>query len=311
MSKILVIGSMNMDIVTRVNRHPLPGETIHGLETSFFSGGKGANQAVAAARSGATVTMAGALGEDFFGKEIREILLKDSIDLKYVKNKNQTTGMALITIDVLGENNIILNKGTNGLLTEEDLAEIDWLQYDAILMQNEIPWETNAYILEKMNEFKIKTIFNPAPALPINNQYLQMIDLLILNELEVAEITEMAVEAEEDALRAAQILIKRGVSEVIITLGKKGAIYMNKTGTYYKSSAFDVQAVDTTAAGDTFIGAFVTSYLSNDDVVTSLRYAAAAAAIAVTLEGAQNSIPYSNQVNTFIEKKKYSEFTTI
>ncbi|WP_045518857.1 ribokinase [Neobacillus niacini] len=301
MPNILVVGSMNMDIVTRVNRHPLPGETIHGLNTSFFSGGKGANQAVAAVRSGATVTMVGALGEDFFGNEISRLLLNDHINLSHVKRKSSMTGVAIITIDDSGENNIVLNKGANGIFIPKDLLDVELIQYDAILMQNEIPWETNAFILEKASELNIKTVFNPAPALTIKDRYFPMIDLLILNEIEASEMTNIPVKDQESAYQSALRLIEKGVSEVIVTLGKQGAIYMNQNGTVFRSSAFDVPTVDTTAAGDTFIGAFVSAYFNND-VADSLKYAAAAAALAVTKEGSQKSIPFLKQVNAFIKE---------
>ncbi|WP_312473680.1 ribokinase [Neobacillus sp.] len=301
MPNILVVGSMNMDIVTRVNRHPLPGETIHGLSTSFFSGGKGANQAVAAVRSGARVTMAGALGGDFFGNEISRLLLEDHINVNHVRKKNTMTGTAIITIDDSGENNIVLNKGANGIFMPEDLLDIDLSQYDAILMQNEIPWETNAFILEKAGALNTKTVFNPAPALTIKDKYFSMIDLLILNEIEASEMTNIPVKDPESASKSALRLIEKGVSEVIVTLGKQGAIYMNRKGSILKSSAYVVPTVDTTAAGDTFIGTFVSAYF-NHDVASSLKYAAAAAAIAVTIEGSQNSIPYIKQVDAFIKE---------
>ena len=299
MPDILVVGSMNMDIVTRVNRHPLPGETIHGVSTSFFSGGKGANQAVAAVRSGAAVTMAGALGEDFFGNEITRLLLNDHIKLSHVKRKNSMTGTAIITIDDSGENNIILNKGANGCFIPEDLSDVELNQYDAILLQNEIPWETNAFILEKASALNIKTVLNPAPALSIKDKYFPMIDLLILNEIEAAEMTNITVNNQESAHQSALSLIEKGVAEVIVTLGKQGALYMNRKGIVFQSSAFDVPTVDTTAAGDTFIGAFVSASF-NKDVAESLKYAAAAAALAVTKEGSQSSIPSQEQVNDFL-----------
>ncbi|MDQ1000405.1 ribokinase [Neobacillus niacini] len=305
MPNILVVGSMNMDIVTRVNRHPLPGETIHGLNTSFFSGGKGANQAVAAVRSGATVTMAGALGGDFFGNEISRLLLNDHINLKHVQKKCSMTGMAIITIDDSGENNIVLNEGANGKFMPEDLLDVELIQYDAILMQNEIPWETNAFILEKASVLNIKTVFNPAPALTIKDRYFPMIDLLILNEIEASEMTNIPVKDIESACKSALWLIEKGVSEVIITLGKQGAIYMDQNGSFFKSFAYNVTTVDTTAAGDTFIGAFVSACFNND-VADSLKYAAAAAALTVTKEGSQNSIPYLKQVDALIKETQDS-----
>ncbi|MBO1005659.1 ribokinase [Pseudogracilibacillus auburnensis] len=306
MSTILVAGSMNIDIVTKVNRHPLPGETIHGMETSLFPGGKGANQAVAAARLGASVCMVGAVGNDLFGNEIKRILSDDGIDLTHVKEKNSTTGMALITIDQTGENNIILSQGANGLITKEDISRVSYDRFDAILLQNEIPWEANAFVLEKAQHHQVKTVFNPAPALAISKDYLSLIDILILNEHEATEMTQCKCDTEEDIVRSAQFLIDCGVKEVIITLGKKGSFYMNNKQKVYSTAALQVPVVDTTAAGDTFIGAFIAKYMSGHSVEKSLDYASVAAAISVTIEGAQNSIPNVDKVNNFMQRKEES-----
>lgn len=302
MGRILVVGSMNMDIINRVNKHPLLGETIHGKYTTFSSGGKGANQAIAAARSGAEVYMAGSVGDDFFGSEIRRLLSKDEVSSKYIQTKQETTGVAVITIDDGGENSIILSKGANGKYIESDLEGVEFAQYDAILLQNEIPWKTNAFILEKTSRLGVRTFFNPAPALRINKQYLSLIDVLILNEVEANEMSELPVGNIEEAYLAAQALVQQGIAEVVITLGKQGSLYVNCKGEKIFSPAFCVNTVDTTAAGDTFIGTFSNMYTSGLDIEASLRYASAAAALTVMFEGAQESIPTSQQVITFIQK---------
>lgn len=301
--KILAAGSMNMDIVTRVHHHPSPGETISGINTNFFSGGKGANQAVAAVRSGAEVSMAGSLGDDFFGSEIIRLLSMDNISLTYVQTGKETTGTALITIDDEGENNIILSKGANGDWEDSDLVGIDFTQYNAILLQNEIPWEMNALILEKASKLGVKTFFNPAPALQITKRYLSMIDVLILNEIEAKELTGIPIDSVEEGYAAGEKLIQQGVSEVIITLGKQGSLYVDGNGQQILVPAFDVNTIDTTAAGDTFIGSFAAKYVSGWKIASSLRYASAAAALTVTTEGAQNSIPIEEEVTTFINKR--------
>lgn len=301
MAKIIVAGSMNMDIVTRVNRFPLPGETVHGLQTKFYIGGKGANQAVAAARMGANVTMAGCLGNDMFGKEIHKSLLEDGINLSNVKEIESTTGLAIITIDhESGENNIILNKGSNGHFHPNDLDGIEWADYDAVLLQNEIPWETNASIMERAKESNIKTVYNPAPFHSIPESYFRLVDLIILNEIEATEITTIQVNNQDKAIQAAQELIEKGVNEVIVTLGRQGSVYVNGQGVTHMSPSFNVKTIDTTAAGDTFIGAFISAFYSTNSISKSLDFASASAAIAVTTEGAQSSIPNLNQVNEFL-----------
>jgi ribokinase len=308
MSKILVVGSMNMDIVTQVDRHPVPGETIHGKRTSFHSGGKGANQAVAAARSGAAVSMAGALGIDPFGNEIRRRLSEDGINLQYVLDKPATTGVAIIMIDSMGENNIVLSTGANGLFSEADLEGLEFSAYDAILLQNEISWETNRRVLEKAALAGTRVLFNPAPALWIEQRYLPMIGMLILNEVEAEELTGLKVDKQESVQQACEILIKQGVKEVIVTLGSRGCFYRNDSGKSIATGAYKISAVDTTAAGDTFIGAFAAKYLSDERIEDSLRYATAAAALTISSEGAQSSIPTENQVLTFMSKaEKASE----
>lgn len=297
-------GSMNMDIVTDVRRHPLAGETIHGIETSLFSGGKGANQAVAAARFGASVSIAGALGDDCFGDQLIDMLAEDDIELTHVKRKSGSTGIAHIIVNNKGENSIVVSKGANGLLTEEDVADIPFEDYDMILLQNEIPWEVNSYIIKKAKELGVKLVFNPAPAMFIPEDYFHMIDILILNEQEAAAITHSTVNIEADALQSAQFLVERGVGEVIVTLGKKGAVYMNESGKVHIISSFDVPTVDTTGAGDTFIGAYAAKVAKGASVKESLLYASAAAAIAVSEKGAQQSLPAIEEVREFLRLVK-------
>lgn len=301
MTNILIAGSMNMDIVTQVRRHPVPGETMHGQATNFFSGGKGANQAVAAARSGATVHMAGALGDDVFGREILSGLSAEGIGVDYVLMKPVTTGVAIITIDANGENTIVLSPGANGAYTADDAAEIDFSIYDVVLLQNEIPWDTNRIILRKAKEAGARVVFNPAPALQIDSQYLSLFDLLILNEVEAAEICGLPANNPDEACRAGGMLVKMGVGEVIITLGKQGSVYVNGDGETIVTPAYRVTVVDTTAAGDTFIGAFVAQYYSGQPLSVSLRYASAAAALTVSARGAQSSIPSERKVRAFME----------
>jgi ribokinase len=302
MSRILVVGSMNMDIVTRVSRHPLPGETIHGKGTVLYSGGKGANQAVAASRSGAAVSIAGGLGDDFYGKEIRRLLSIDGIDQEYIRNKQELTGIAIINIDDQGENNIILSKGANGEYGEADLESLDFSRFDAILLQNEIPWNVNRIVIERAASYNIKVFMNPAPAFQIERRYFPMIGVLILNELEARELTKMEIVNPKDALAAAKWLTAQGVEEVIVTIGERGSLYVHRDGSHVSTPAFQVKTIDTTAAGDTFIGAFAAKYLLKQSIEDCLMFASAAAALAVSREGAQSSIPTAQQVSRFISE---------
>ncbi|MFF2889154.1 ribokinase [Paenibacillus sp. NPDC057967] len=302
MARILVVGSMNMDIVTKVERHPIPGETMQGNETRFFIGGKGANQAVAAARSGASVAMAGGLGADSFGVDIRRGLAEDRIDLDYVAEKACMTGVALITVDEAGENNIILSSGANGRYGADEVDQLDFSGFDLILLQNEISSEANGRVLDKAAEKRIPVFMNPAPIAGFDQSQLSKVTFLILNEVEAEALSGIRIEGSGQALEAGKKMLKDGIPQLIITLGSKGSIYMDQSGSLITFPAFSVDAVDTTAAGDTFIGAFAAKYVTGAELRDCLRYATAASALAVSKPGAQSSIPRDDQVQSFLTK---------
>lgn len=303
MPSIIVVGSANMDIVTRVSHYPKPGETIFGEQTSFYSGGKGANQSIAAKRSGAEVHFVGALGNDFFGNELYRILREEAIDLNGMLKKAVNTGLALITVNKAGENNIILSPGANNELLPSDLDEIDWEAYEAVLLQNEIPWETNACVLDQAKGKGIKVVFNPAPAVQLSPETLQQIDLLILNEHEAASLTNIPIRHIDEAKAAAKEIILQGAKEVILTLGLQGSLYMNDKMEVVECPAYLIETVDTTGAGDTFIGSFVVRYLLKQDILSCLKYASAAAALAVSINGAQKAMPSAAEVAAFLAEK--------
>jgi len=303
MAKILVVGSMNMDIVTKVERHPVPGETIHGNKTRFYIGGKGANQAVAASRSGASVAMAGGLGSDSFGIDIRRGLAEDRIDLDFVADQPGMTGLALITVDEAGENNIILSSGANGRYGADEIDQLDLSGFDVILLQNEISPEANGRVLDKAAEKHIPVFMNPAPIDGFDRSQLSKVTFLILNEVEAEVLSGIRIEGSSQALEAGKKLLKDGVPYIIITLGSKGSIYMDQSGSQITFPAFSVDAVDTTAAGDTFIGAFAAKYVTGAELHDCLRYATAASALAVSEPGAQSSIPTGDQVQSFLTVK--------
>ncbi|MFB5191385.1 ribokinase [Alicyclobacillus fastidiosus] len=298
---IVVVGSLNMDVVNRVEKHPLPGETIKGKGTEYIPGGKGANQAVAASRANASVRMVGAVGKDGFGKQLVASLNQDGIDTTNVLVKDGTSGIAFITVNDQGENNIILSEGANGALTTEDIQSIaDALLCDAVLVQNEIPLETTYETIRAARGRATRIYYNPAPAHPVPKEILQMIDVLVLNETEASVVLNRVLTTHKEYVDAAKELVFRGAKAVILTLGPEGAIFVNEHQSV-RVPAFQVSAVDTTAAGDTFIGAFASVY-KGDNAMESLRYASAASAITVTRAGAQISIPTGQEIEEFLKR---------
>lgn len=303
---IAVIGSINMDVVNRVKAHPRPGETIHGLDTSYFAGGKGANQAVAAARSGAQVWMVGAVGQDDFGKQLMSGLQADGIQVDAMEEKDSHSGMAFITVDETGENSIILSRGANGRLAPDDV-EKHWPivreHCRAILLQNEIPWPATVSAIQAAAEAGIKVYLNPAPAREVSPAELARIDVLIVNESEAEAICGVRPHDQASARHVAETLVQNGVKTAIVTLGEKGACYADSQGQYAFVPAYRVKAVDTTGAGDTFIGAFCAAHETKGlSVLEAMRYAAAAAAMAVMRSGAQASIPRDAEIARWMEQ---------
>jgi len=296
MSRIVVVGSINMDLVNHVDDFPLPGETIHGHGVEYLPGGKGANQAVAAARAGGDVRMIGAVGGDVFGRELLASLSGAGVRTDTVAVKEGTSGLAFITVSRTGENQIILSAGSNGKLTAEDvpperLAEAEW-----VLLQNEIPQAVNRFVLEKVRHTGAKVIYNPAPARPIEPDLYPLIDVIAVNETEAESLTGVNVRGKEDAALAAAEFARRGVRSVVVTLGAKGACYFGPEGETWFAPAFSVTPVDTTAAGDTFLGAFAAACADGMETAAALRFASAAAAIAVSRKGAQASIPVRDEI---------------
>lgn len=305
MSRLAVIGSINMDVVNRVEHHPMPGETIYGLQTSYISGGKGANQAVAAARNGAEAVMIGAVGDDPFGAPLTEALRSAGVDISQVRSKAGTSGMAFITVNREGENHIILSTGANGKMEPADIELGLGVLTDvkAVLLQNEIPWETTVHAIHQARGRGMTVYLNPAPARLIPDDILACVDVLIVNETEASAVSGASVHNREDAENAARLLISRGVGEVIVTLGAAGSCYFNRNGESLQIRAFPVTAVDTTAAGDTFIGVYVAQREAGAANAEALKMANAAAAIAVTRHGAQSSIPSREEVSRWLAER--------
>jgi ribokinase len=309
-ARLAVIGSINMDLVVHVQRHPQPGETIHGSDTLYSPGGKGANQAVAGAKAGADVRMIGAVGTDASGRDLISSLQSCSVGTEAIAGKEGSSGLALISVDAAGENIIILSPGANGKMVPADLEQA-WPAIEgcsAVLLQNEIPLETTLAAIAMASEAGMRVYFNPAPAVKLPVEAYNGIHCLILNETEAAYIAETEFgEGEQAELATVRALIGAGASSVVLTLGSKGAIYADRDGLVRRVEACRVQPVDTTAAGDTFIGAFAAERESGATVEQALGFASAAAALAVTKLGAQMSIPTKSEVEAFLSSRAISD----
>lgn len=298
-NKILVVGSTNTDMVIKAAHLPLPGETILGGTFLMNAGGKGANQAVAAARLGAQVTFVCKTGNDIFGQQSKQLFVDEGIDTKYVfSDSEHPSGVALITVDEQAENCIVVASGANAYLLPDDLVKaIEAVeQAEWVLMQLEIPMETIEYVAGLARTKGKNVILNPAPAQPLSKSLLENVDILTPNETEASMISGITVTDTASAYEAARIICAMGVKTVIITLGAKGAlIYADNFRA--EAPAEKVTAVDTTAAGDVFNGALAVALSENKAITEAVQFACKAAAISVTRIGAQASAPYRHELN--------------
>jgi ribokinase len=302
MKKIFVIGSANTDMVVKSSKLPLPGETLLGGTFFMNAGGKGANQAVAAARLGGIVTFVAKVGNDIFGKQTIEGLQAENINTDFVFiDKEKPSGIALITVNDDGENCIVVAPGANARLLPVDIEKIpDISEAEIILMQLEIPMATISAVAKIAKSNNQRVIINPAPAQKLDDELLCGLFLITPNETEATLITGIKVEDEETASQAAAIFLKKGVQNVIITLGRQGAYFQNEN-IKLKVDAPVVQAADTTAAGDTFSGALTVALTENIDLLnigweSAIKFAVKAASISVTRLGAQASVPYRSEM---------------
>jgi ribokinase len=298
MNKIYVIGSTNTDMVVKTDHLPLPGETILGGEFFMNAGGKGANQAVAAARLGGDVTLVTKLGNDIFGKQTIEGFKKENIHTGYVfLDENKPSGTALIIVNGEGENCIVVAPGANANLLPADIEKVKDIHKAAIiLMQLEIPIQTIAYVTRLARSNQQKVIINPAPAQKLDDELLNGLFLITPNETEAFLLTGIKVEDERTASEAASAFLSKGVQNVIITLGRQGAFFKNNF-LKLKIDAPMVKAVDTTAAGDTFSGALAVAVTELMDWEQALQFAVQAASISVTRMGAQSSVPHRKEIH--------------
>ncbi len=295
--KILVIGSSNTDMVVKTVDFPLPGQTVLGGKFLMNPGGKGANQAVAASRLGANVRFVTRVGDDIFGQQALEGFRKENLDIEFTGiAKEIASGVALITVAESGENQIVVASGANMDLKPENLSDTIFQDTAFALLQLEIPIETVQYAIQKCKDLDIKVILNPAPATKLDESILNGLYLITPNETETEILTGIRPDSPANLLEAGHTFLKRGVQNVLITLGKEGVFFMNHNLTE-TIPAQVVQAVDTTAAGDVFNGALITALANGKDFIEACHFANKAAALAVTRMGAQSSAPYIHELN--------------
>jgi len=297
-ASIVVVGSLNMDLVMRMARAPVAGETLPGQEFAMLPGGKGANQAVACARMGASVAMVGRVGIDANGDELKAGLAADSVDAREVKGLASThTGVASIWVEDDGQNRIVIAPGANGLLDPASVARaypmID--QARMLIVQLEVPLPAVQAAIARARAAGVTVLMNPAPAAPLPDDIWPQIDILVLNESEASTYAGIPVADPASAVNAGQALRARGPARVLVTLGAQGVVIIDATGPRHKP-ARKVKAVDTTAAGDTFIGALAAALCEGQSLDDAAELGQAASALCVTRRGAQTSIPYRRQL---------------
>ncbi|MDD6281596.1 MAG: ribokinase [Bacteroidales bacterium] len=299
---IIVIGSSNTDMVIRCSRLPRPGETVLGGSFMMNHGGKGANQAVAAAKLGGDTVFIGKVGDDVFGHQTVEMLTSLGIDTRFLGvSATEPSGVALINVDEhTAENSISVASGANGAIRPADIdaAEEVIASASLILMQLEIPIDTVTYAAKMAKRHGVTVVLNPAPAPsePLPEELLENVDIIIPNKTEAEVITGIAIDTPQDELRAIRSLHSKGISTVIFTLGSKGAL-LCQNGDCEEVPSFKVKAVDTTAAGDTFCGALCVGLSEGKEVRPAMIFANQAAAISVTRKGAQQSVPTRAEVD--------------
>ncbi|MGU9867770.1 ribokinase [Kluyvera ascorbata] len=303
--KLVVLGSINADHILNLESFPTPGETVTGSHYQVAFGGKGANQAVAAGRSGADIAFIACTGDDDIGERIRKQLQVDRIDVAPVSAvAGESTGVALIFVNGEGENVIGIHAGANAALSTSlvDAQRERIAQADALLMQLESPLDSVQLAAQIAHQNQTTVVLNPAPARELPDELLSLVDIITPNETEAEKLTGVRVENDDDAAKAAQVLHAKGIDTVIITLGSRG-VWASVKGEGRRVPGFKVQAIDTIAAGDTFNGALMTALLENSPLADALRFAHAAAAIAVTRKGAQPSVPWREEIDEFLRQQ--------
>lgn len=304
-AKLAVLGSINADHILNLAHFPRPGETVIGQKYQIAFGGKGANQAVAAGRAGANIAFIACVGADDIGERICQQLAQDNIDTHPVEAvEGESTGVAMIFVNGEGENNIGIYSGANAALTPQYVERHQQViaQADALLMQLESPLDSVLAAATLARQHQTRVILNPAPATKLSDDLLALIDIITPNETEAEILTGIAVNNDDDAACAAAALHEKGIATVLITLGRRG-VWLSENGKGQRIAGFEVNAVDTIAAGDTFNGAFITARLEGKAMHDAVRFAHAAAAIAVTRSGAQPSVPWRAEIDDFLQQQ--------
>ncbi|MCX8116677.1 MAG: ribokinase [Desulfobacterota bacterium] len=300
---VLVVGSSNVDFILRVPRFNRPGETLRaeGLATVF--GGKGANQAIAAKLLGAEVALITRLGNDHYGKAYRRYLVEKGLDPKTIfLDRKVPTGMAFIELDPKGENRIVVFQGSNAQLSVEDIRRCTpfFPKARLLVLQLEVPLDVVSLSLDIAKTHGLLTLLNPSPAHPLSGEVLAKIDYLVPNELEAQALAGMRMRSDQDLPKIAERLLRMGVKNVVVTLGQKG-LYFKNDKEEIRMKAFKVKAVDTTAAGDAFLGGLSCALSEGESIREALRFANAAGALATTKLGAQPSLPSRKELEAFIK----------
>jgi ribokinase len=297
--KVTVVGSFMMDLVVKAERRPAKGETLVGQEFGMFCGGKGANQAVAAARCCADVTMVGRVGDDIFGDKFFDALKSEGVETKYIiRDKKNGTGIGTPVIDAHGDNSIIIIPRANTKMTPSDVEKAkDAIEKaNVLILQLEIPLDASEKAAEIARSKGVKVILNPAPARKLPESILKKVDILTPNETEAQMLTGISVVNDDGAKKAAKKLLDMGVKDVIITLGGRGAMWASKAG-YKIIPAFKVEKIiDTTAAGDAFIGGLSVAFAEGKSMEDAIKFANACGGLAVTVMGAMPSLPKRERV---------------
>ncbi|MBD2871098.1 ribokinase [Paenibacillus arenilitoris] len=303
--KVVVVGSLNMDIVAHVDRLPKEGETIQGFGVYEAPGGKGGNQAAAIGKLEVPVSMIGRIGSDANGDSLLASLRQSGVNTEAVLATESATGLAFIAVDEAGSNQIIVAPGANGELSAADIEGQRQLfeQCSLVVLQLEIPLETALYALRLAKQLGKTTILNPAPARRLDAELLGCVDYLIPNEHELLAMTGKSELDEAGLSSAAAELLEKGAKAIVVTLGDKGCFYTDGAVSEY-FGAIRVDALDTTAAGDSFIGGFAAGYAVERDVRKAIRQAIAASSITVTRRGAQSSLPSRDEVDSQLNRRK-------
>ncbi len=304
--KILILGTSNVDFVFKIPRFHHPGETILAESLATFFGGKGANQAITAKRLGGDVQFITKVGNDHYGKSYRHHLIKSGLNQKLIlEEKKLATGMAVIELTPKGENRIIAFLGANGSLSVNDLKRLEryWRGVGVFVTQLEIPFSTVEWGLKMAKDQGALTLLNPSPPIQLPSRILSSVDFIVLNELEAQSLTGIKWMGGQEIRKMAKKLLDKGVKNVVITLGPKGLFFRNRNEELWMK-AFTVNVVDTTAAGDAFLGALATGLSENKPIQEALKFANGAGALATTKMGAQPSLPARKEVEAFLTRMK-------